>query len=219
MEFPQFDLSISYVQNQFWGRMRPADFLNTSTSGTLTGHLDRNQAFIADYAFKLLDLQTFDANGRQILEFNPATVPPAVILRRDVQHLDTNPRFFPGQDLGFSMQDRNSRYARVTFSLETDSLVSSTEDIHVVGDFNNWMLADSNKMRFNANRGLWEATALIKQGKYAYKYVLARDGTIDDLSLDQSFLAGRQAYLTFIYFQDPDQKFDRLLKVDRTIKR
>lgn len=219
VEYPQFDLSISYVQNQFWGRMQSADYTNTSTPGALTGHINRDNAFIADYAFKLLDMQTFNANGRQILEFNPGTTPSTIILRRDVQYLDVNPRFFPGQDIGFALSDRNSRYARVAFSLSTDSLVASTEDIYIVGDFNNWMISDYNKMQFNASSGLWEGTALVKQGKYAYKYVQVKDNIVDDLSLDQSFLSGQQEYLTFIYFTDPDQKFNRLLKVNRTIQR
>ncbi len=66
---------------------------------------------------------------------------------------------------------------------------------------------------------LWKGNALIKQGIYAYKYVIVTDNRIDDLSLDQGFISSRQEYFTFIYFNDPDRHFDRLLKVDQIIKR
>ena len=60
--------------------------------------------------------------------------------------------------------------------------------------------------------------AFIKQGEYAYKYVLVQNGRIDDLAMDQGFLSSQQEYLTFIYFKDPAQNFDRILKIERTIR-
>ncbi|MDZ7682441.1 MAG: hypothetical protein U5J63_12185 [Fodinibius sp.] len=49
MEYPQFDLSISFAANQFWGRMKEAGFLDTISPGELNGHLQREQAFIGNY--------------------------------------------------------------------------------------------------------------------------------------------------------------------------
>ncbi|HEX6981988.1 MAG TPA: type IX secretion system plug protein domain-containing protein [Balneolaceae bacterium] len=219
VEFPQFDLGISYVQNQFWGRMREASFLNTFGGGEISGHLDRSEAFISDYEIKVLDLRNFTADGRQILEYRPDTTPPTVILQRDVQNLDTDPRYFPAAGLGNPLDDRSSGYARVQFSLETDASVPHSADIYITGDFNNWMINDLNKMSFDFQQNLWIGHALIKQGEYAYKYVLVQNGVINDLALDQGFLAPSQEYLTFIYFKDPTHNFDRLLKVGRTVSR
>ena len=73
-------------------------------------------------------------------------------------------------------------------------------------------------MSFDADKQMWTGRALIKQGVYAYKYVILRDNQVDDLALDQGFISAKQEYLTFIYFKDPDQNFDRLLKVDRIMK-
>lgn len=218
--YPQYDLSMSFVQNRFWGRMRQAHSLDTITPGQLNGRLSREQAFIGNYEFKTLDLRNFSSAGRQILEFRPGSTPPVIVLRRDVQHLDTSPRYFPTTtNFGFPLSDRNSNYARVKFSFDTDSSVTASSDIYIIGHFNNWMINDLNKMTYNSDTGLWEGDALIKQGQYAYKYVLVRNNTIQDLALDQGFLSSEQEYLTFVYYRDPDRYFDRLLKVDHIIRR
>jgi len=218
VEYPQFDLSISFVQNQFWGRMREAGFLDTISPGKLKGHLQRRDAFVGNYEFKLLDLRSFDVDGQRILEYQPEMTPPRIILRRDVQKLDTNPRFFGAPNLGIPLDDRGSEYAQVEFSLETESAVSPSSDIYIVGHFNNWMINELNKMSYNTETGMWKGRAFIKQGEYAYKYVLVANGTINDLALDQGFLSPQQEYLAFIYFKDPDQNYDRILKVDRVTR-
>lgn len=219
VEYPQFDLSISFAHNQFWGRMREAGFLDTISPGKLNGHLQRRDAFVGNYEFKLLDLRSFDVDGQRILEYQPEPTPPRIILRRDVQKLDTNPRFFGPSTLGIPLDDRGSEYAQVEFSLETESTVSPSSDIYIVGHFNNWMINELNKMSYDTKTGMWKGQAFIKQGEYAYKYVLVANDTIDDLALDQGFLSAQQEYLTFIYFKDPDQNYDRILKVDRVTRR
>lgn len=220
VEYPQYDLSMSFVQNQFWGRMQEAGFLDTITPGELQGHQERDKAFIGNYEFKYLDLRTFNIDKEQILEYQPGVTPPRIVLRRDVQSLDTNSgTFSTGLNLGFPLDDRSSEYAQVEFNLETDSSIPRSSDIYIVGHFNNWMINDLNRMSYDSDEKIWEGRAFIKQGQYAYKYVLVRQNTINDLALDQSFLSPQQQYLTFIYFKDPDQNFDRLLKVDRIIKK
>jgi hypothetical protein len=218
VEYPQFDLSISFAQNRFWGQMQQAGFIDTITPNQLSARLEREQAYIGNYEFKTLDLRTFDPDGQQILAYHPGNTPPAIILRRDIQNLDTNPRFFPISNFGQPIDERSSNYARVEFQLEADRSIPPSSDIYVVGHFNNWLINDLNKMTYNSDEQIWEGDALIKQGQYAYKYVLVRNNTIHDLALDQGFVSAEQEYLTFVYFKDPDKNFDRLLKIDRIVK-
>ena len=220
VEYPQFDLSMSFVQNQFWGRTKQVEFLDTITPGQLRGYIERDNAFVGNYEFKHLNLQNFNVDSEQILEYQPGVTPPKVILRRDVQNLDINPKWSEAAVAkGIPDNDRNSNYAQVEFRLQTDSSIQPSSKIYIVGHFNNWMINDLNKMSFNSETQMWTGQALIKQGSYAYKYVIVRENKVDDLALDQGFLSAEQEYLTFIYFKDPNQNFDRLLKVDRIIKR
>ncbi|WP_171032765.1 type IX secretion system plug protein domain-containing protein [Fodinibius saliphilus] len=218
VEYPQFDLSMSFVQNRFWGRMKKAGFLDTIDPGQLHGHLRRKHAYIGNYEFKILNLKNLSPNGQEIIEYNPSQTPPAILLRRDSQNLDISTQNRSASFYGNPLDTRNSEYARVKFSLETNSSITPASDIYIVGHFNNWMINSFNKMRYDNKERLWKGEALIKQGQYAYKYVLIRSNRVDDLSLDQSFLSTQQEYLTFIYFKDPDKNFDRILKIKRTVQ-
>ncbi|NIT60573.1 MAG: hypothetical protein GWN00_31535, partial [Aliifodinibius sp.] len=133
--------------------------------------------------------------------------------------LDTNPNWSEEAiNMGIPNDNRNSNYAQVEFRLETADSISPSSKIFIVGHFNNWMINKLNQMSFDSGKRMWTGKAFIKQGTYAYKYVIVQDNKVDNLSLDQGFLSSQQEYLTFIYFKDPDQNFDRLLKVDRLIK-
>lgn len=217
VEFPQFDLSFQYVPNQFWGRAQEVEFFDTSTPGQVHFHLSQDQAFISDYTFNLLDLRTLHAGGRQILSVEQGPVPPRVILRRDVQNLDPSFSLAPGSQFGLPSDERNASYASVQFRLETTAAIDSTQRIYILGDFNNWTIREYNRMRYDPRAKWWEGRALIKEGQYAYKYVILRQGEIDDLSLDQSFVPSNQEYITLVYYRDPARNYDRLLQVDRII--
>lgn len=219
IEYPQFDLSMSFVQNQFWGRTKHVRSLDTITEGELHGYLERDNTFIGNYEFKQLDLRNFTADGRQIIEYQPNDTLPKIVLRRDVQNLATNRNLSEAAvNQGIPADDRSSNYAEVEFRLQTDEDISLHSEIYIVGHFNNWRTNERNKMRYDSDAQMWTGSALIKQGTYAYKYVTAENNSINDLSLDQGFLSNQQEYMTFIYFKDPDNNFDRLLKVDRITK-
>lgn len=215
VELPSFDLSFFYVQNRFWGRARSVRFFDTSTPGMVHFHLSQEEAFLGDYEFKILDVRSLSADGSRIVSYEPGTIPPQVILRRDIQALDPVSVFRPGPVSGFGLplHERDARYAKIQFKLETRKQLPSGQEVYLVGDFNGWSINELNRMEFDRASDLWEGSALVKQGEYAYKYVVAEDNRIDDLFLDRSFTFSRQEYFTLVYFRDPTRHFDRLLKV------
>lgn len=215
---PQFDLSFFYVQNRFWGRTRQTDLFDTSTPGEVHFHLEREQSFLRNYEFKVLDIQTFDPDGRQIVEHQPAETPPVIILRRDIQQFNKVISPYPGLVSGIPRHDRQAQYGNIHFSLETTQAIQPSDNIYLVGDFNNWMITPKFRMQYDSTARQWKGNALIKQGIYAYKYVRLVNNEVDDLALDQGFTDRRQEYLTFVYFRDPQRRFDRLLQVDRLEK-
>ncbi|MDX1671196.1 MAG: DUF5103 domain-containing protein [Balneolaceae bacterium] len=214
VEFPRFDLSYLFVQNQFWGRYIATDLVDTSRPGVVRFYTSRQQTFLSDYEFRMLDLRDLSSTGRQVLDVDFGSSPPKVMLRRDLQRLGPVARVSPGPRLGIPADRRNARYAEVEFQLETTEEIPSYEKIYLVGDFNEWTIEEENRMRYQSGDRLWKGRALIKEGEYAYKYVIARNGRIDDLALDQSFSFARQFYTTLVYFQDPERHYDRLLKVE-----
>ncbi|MFH5885081.1 type IX secretion system plug protein domain-containing protein [Halalkalibaculum sp. DA3122] len=216
VEMPQFDLSFQYVQNQFWGRARPVKHFDTSTPGSVHFHLSQQEAFLGDYEFNTLDIRSFTPDGTHILSYEPEFTPPNIILRRDVQQFTPAPAFWGGPRLGRPDDDRSAEYANVHFRLETAAEADALQQIYLVGDFNGWTINPLNRMKFNPGSGLWEGSAFIKQGEYAYKYVTLEENRINDLELDRSFTYRRQEYITLVYYRDPVRHYDRLLNVAST---
>ncbi len=213
---PRFDLSFSYVPNQFWGRMRSAGNVFYAGRGFVEFHLGRRKAFAGNYNLNVLDLRAFPPHGQEIVDFIPGKTPPAVILRRDVQPFSSiaapHLASIPG-----AIHDRQSQYMSVRFSLEPAVDVSTSAKVYLVGSFTNWAIDEQFRMYLDVSDSLWKGNALIKRGLYAYKYILLQDGRVEELST-QSFNNTPQTYLTFVYYRDPELHYDRLLKVGRTVR-
>lgn len=209
VEMPRFDLSFFYAPNQFLGRIQESKNFDTATPRSVYFQQNEQQAFPADFSLFRLNLANFFADGEQILEIDESTLPPTVLLQRDVPQLQTD--IFAPTLPQFS-NSRDARYAKVKFQLEPGDLKNGSTDIYLVGDFNQWMIRDQQNLQFNNESGLWETTALVKQGQYAYKYVLVEEGNVKELPTDRGFRQSPQQYTTFIYFRDPVRNYDRLLQ-------
>lgn len=213
VELPRFDLTFVYIQNRFWGRGRVVRQVDTSTPGAVTFQLMRDDAFLGDYEFNTVDIRRF--SGERILSYQPEFTPPRIILRRDIQHVSPIPAFTPDSRFGHPVDDRNAQYADVHFRLDAGSPSDTLRKMFLVGDFNGWTISEKNRMKYDPVTRLWQGNAFIKQGEYAYKYVILDGNRIDDVALDRSFTYRRQHYTTLIYFRDPARHYDRLLKVEQ----
>lgn len=215
VNMPQFELSYFFVQNQFWGRHKKAGVVQ-SIQDKVDFHVRRENAFVADYGFKRLDLTSLSADGINIRAYQPSEDPPRIIMRRDIQ--DLTPSVDPNRTTrhGFPMLDDEARYVEVFFYLETAVDLQTGDKIYVTGDFNNWTINEANRMNYNSEKNAWEGRALIKQGTYSYKYVVVRDGTINDMLLDNSFSLTRQQYFGMVYYEDPEMGYHRLLQINST---
>jgi 1,4-alpha-glucan branching enzyme len=54
----------------------------------------------------------------------------------------------------------------------------TAEDIHVVGDFNDWEVSDKSKLARREN-GYWEKLMELQPGRYRYKFVVDGEWTLD----------------------------------------
>ncbi len=212
---PQFDLSAVYVPEQFWGRTRIVENGFYAGRGLIEFRLRRSMAFTDDYSLNIIDLREYPSQGNEISDFIPAEEPPVVILERDVQPFSTVGTFYDNVAFG-PLHDRQSRYLSVRFRFEPAENILPSADLYLIGTFTNWTIEERFRMHLDVSDSLWVADALLKQGIYAYKYVLVKNGRIESISSYQGFNNRAQYYLTFIYYTDPELLYDRLLKVGRT---
>lgn len=211
---PQFDLEFYYIQNQFWGRAREANEIDTSTEGEVLFEIQQERSFVGDYEFQLLSLTDLTQQNPQIFEYGPTEIPPRVVLYDDVQGFSASRSPVSGARLNNPDTDLSARYANVQFRFNPEDNISPRSSIYIVGDFNNWSVQSNYKLTYHAETDRWRTNGFIKTGTYAYKYVLIEDNQLNDLALDDSFTRNQQEYHAFVYFRDPDRFYYRLLQTN-----
>ncbi|MEX2478885.1 MAG: type IX secretion system plug protein domain-containing protein [Gracilimonas sp.] len=214
VEYPQFDLSFYFAQNRFWGDRKQSENYDFSEEDRTQFHLSEENAFSSNFDFIGLRLNEFSVDGRQIIDWHPEKTPPEVVLREDILNFSSDPSRGWGASFANPKTSENTRYANVRFRFQDGGQFSASDGVYLVGDFNQWILEEENKLTYNENSGYWETTALIKQGTYTYKYAIKENqDEIDDLTLSDTITRQNQEYTSFVYFQDPDYRYHRLLHV------
>jgi len=213
IEFPEFDLSFKFVQNRFWGAAKESENYDFSEEDRAQFHLSRENAFYANFDFIGLNLNSFTQNNSQIIEWRPELQPPLAVLREDVLNFTAAPSTGWGSSYGNPHSSADARYANVRFRFEDGGQLSANQGVYVVGDFNQWLLSEQNRLEYNESSGYWETTSLIKEGTYTYKYAIKSSASeIDDLTLSDAITRRQQEYTSFVYYQDPDYRYHRLLQ-------
>ena len=104
-------------------------------------------------------------------------------------------------------------YSWVYFSLKSSQNLEG-KDVFVSGNFNNWQLNDTNKLKYNETLGLYETRMLLKQGFYNYQYVTkAIDGTISTHDIDGSFYQTENDYTVLVYYKKFGSRYTKVIGV------
>ena len=208
------DLYVVYRQNGRWDNticgIQPN---HVSGDGSLVFNDNRNALFkggneFRNFHFKSLQIATTPVDyiekndGKYFVYLHPDRDWHAAY----TSTTDLNGNFLPSE--GYLVD-----YADVKFTLPYHRNYYDTLDLYVFGGFNDWKLNDENKMTYNEEKQQYEATILLKQGYYSYKYVKASADfkTIDEIGIDGSFYQTENEYEIFVYFYDYSIGYDRCI--------
>lgn len=214
---PQVDMSVYFIQNQFWAQARKADQQDFSEQFNSRLYLSRDRAFIGAYEFFDLNLGNIDQYSTQIVDFEDRFTIPRVTLNRDVVNLSVAPQQRRSRLTTSPSANYEARYALVQFMLEMDEAQRPYGDVYLVGGFNQWGVQPSNKMTWNPQLGMYTGEAIVKEGQYAYKYVVLEGRSVNDTVLDASFASTRQEYHAFVYLRDQAFQVDKLVSVSSLV--
>ncbi len=103
-------------------------------------------------------------------------------------------------------------YTLVHFSLKTD-IEYADKDIYIYGAFNDWRLEEDNKLIYNKDQEIYEASLLLKQGYYDYKYVAVDKKTNEFMpdAISGSFYQTENNYSIIVYYRSMDSRYDRVV--------
>ncbi len=122
-------------------------------------------------------------------------------------HKDINGKFYIGNDNG-SNAENDADYVKVHFYFPRD--FPFLKNLYIIGQFNNWKYLPEYKMSFNKKFKMYQATILLKQGYYNYKFALKPPNL---QPIDGNYSETTNTYLIFVYFHDILMNYDRLMAV------
>ncbi|RSK41990.1 type IX secretion system plug protein [Mangrovimonas spongiae] len=109
--------------------------------------------------------------------------------------------------------DIEADYAWIHFALLTNKELKG-KNVYVYGNFNNYATDESNLMHYNDKEGMYEASILLKQGFYNYKYVtIDNNGTLEEGSIGGNFYQTENNYKVLVYYRDLGARYDRLIGI------
>lgn len=88
------------------------------------------------------------------------------------------------------------------------------KNIYIHGNFNNWQLNETNKMRYNSETGLYDGKLLLKQGFYNFQYVTKNEKEeISNSDVDGSFFQTENDYTVLVYYKKFGSRYTRVIGV------
>lgn len=108
---------------------------------------------------------------------------------------------------------REAEYTNLHFSLPYAEELA-LDDVYIYGKYNNYDLSEENKMTYNESNGMMEASIMLKQGFYNYKYVIKReDGLVDLNTVSGNFHYTENNYLVLVYYRDFGDQYDSIIGI------
>ena len=146
---------------------------------------ERDLIFPAGKEFRWLDLQSLRLQTDRIFKFENADQGTKVILKPDLSRANTAYYTFKDLNGSFvisnteSLQSENQNdYAMVQFTyIPKDGIPYMGETLYLSGALTGNNLNKESAMQFNAKKGLYEKSLLLKQGYYSYQYILRNQNT------------------------------------------
>jgi hypothetical protein len=105
-------------------------------------------------------------------------------------------------------------YTHFTF-FPPGNLQYPERDIYLFGELTNYATDENSKMEFNAEKGAYEKTLLLKQGSYDYSYVMVpvkkRGEPVSFESTEGNYPSTENIYLVLVYYRPFGGRSDELI--------
>ena len=215
---PMNQIKVLIRQNQRWDNaitgLKPT-FIREDRSVLEYQIFDGSNTFSAGNEFRFIDLRYVRTRGRNIASINieedAVFAETTVDQPRDkepyLEYLDLN-----GQYAVFNFEKQNhgleSEYVLTTFNFRSQPMSSPP---YVLGALSNWGRNPEAKMEYNKEKGLYQATLLLKQGWYDYQYGIPTDGGWDIQELEGENFQTENEYEILVYYRAIGSRYDELI--------
>ena len=214
---PYQDVNILVMQNQ---RPDIQQWLGTPQfirDNELIYHDNRTLDFSGGNEFRYIDLRSLRLASERMANITIDSAAKVNLVPDDNYRTASYASVFDEDGAFFIRnQDKNSAtaesdYIEVTFTLDPAE-TTETDEIYVVGGFNDYRRQPENRMTYHPASGQWQATLLLKQGLYDYEYVrVSSSGEADPAFSSGNHFQTGNTYQILVYHRRPGTTWDELV--------
>ena len=219
LRVPEEQLRVFVAQNQQWQTWRSAGKATYTLGNKLEFNYKPETLFAAGNEYHFFETQDIRGGGGNVAYvlrddvFVSVLAPQWVRAGRPYTYApDINGDFRINTFQGVNPHTE-SDYTKVVFSLFAEDFLFDAAH-YVVGDFNQHIKSDENKLRYNAETEQFETTLLLKQGIYNYKFVSTDyEGNSYNNLISGSYWPTENTYWAFVYYRPIGARCDELIAV------
>lgn len=184
---------------------------------------ERDCVFSAGKEYRWADLRSFRFQSDRIESINKLVNPNEVYIRPDLERNDMRYAFFRdrnGWDEISSTESVNpwwqTDYANVHFTFApANNQPFAGKAIYILGEMTGNQIGDTSRMYYDAQKGVYTKSILLKQGYYSYTYVTkglrSTDEKADAALTDGNFWETENEYTLLFYFRSFSSRHDELV--------
>jgi hypothetical protein len=213
-------VKVVIIQNNNWmtavRNIKPTFIRNT----TLEYNTENDAVFNAGKEYRWLDLRDFRLQTDRVATATYNKASTEIFLKTDMERNTQRYVYYNDVNGMYMMEAYNVNpywqgdYATVHFSFATpDQLPYPNKEVYLTGQLTDYKFSAANKLVFNNEKKVYEATLFLKQGYYSYSYTVVdkTDGSIKDI--DGSWWEAENQYTILVYYRSFTDRADQLIGV------
>ena len=213
-------IKVVVLQNSRWdnaqGNVLPTFIRNNSIE------YSNENAFVfpGGKEWRWLDLRSFRLLSERVDSANAKRTD--IYVKPDIDRSSQRYAYYADLDGGYLVTTYESinpywqgDYANIHFKYVTPTQTPyADKDLYIIGQLTGYQLNENSKMRFNAEKGIYENTQYLKQGYYSYGYTLVdKNDVAKRTDLDGNYWETENNYTILVYYKSFTDQSDQLIGV------
>ena len=221
--FNQQDVKVVLLQNYTWPT---AVYLERPTiySGNNFVYSDENtNSFPAGKEWRWIDLRSIRLMSERMQRLDKQPTRTDVYIKPDNERKQQMYYYYRDMNGLYTIETTDqvnpfwqSDYSYVHFTFfPPNNLQYPGRDIYIFGELTNYTADENSKMEFNAERGAYEKTLLLKQGFYDYSYVTLpvkrSNEAVNFENTEGNYQTTENTYMVLVYYRPFGGRSDELI--------
>jgi hypothetical protein len=221
-------IKVVILQNNRWDNALKDIKPTFARSNTLEYSMENNLVFPAGKEWRWLDLRSFRLQSDRVKKADYNKTSTEMYLFPDADRSAQRYVYFRDLNGMYLVETYESinpywqgDFATVHFSLAAPNGVPyANKDIYLAGQLTNYEFNDKTRMTFNAENGMYECTAFLKQGYYNYTYIAVdKNNAASRRDLEGDYWETENTYTILMYYKSFTDRADQLIGVGKVNSR